>query len=77
MSVSKDRPQPGPGAPLRAERESYRRLMAQGFNNHQACLQIGVHPSTGMRCRKSRNMVDSPANLSHTHPRDAGSDASK
>ncbi len=40
MSVPKKRPQPGPGAPLTAEREQYRRLMAQGLNNHQACLQI-------------------------------------
>ena len=58
MSVPKDRPQPGPGAPLTAEREQYRRLMAQGLNNHQACLQIGVHPTTGMRWSKGRNMVD-------------------
>ncbi len=58
MSVPKDRPQPGPGAPLTAEREQYRRLMAQRLNNHQACLQIGVHPTTGMRWRKGRNMVD-------------------
>ncbi len=42
MSVPKKRPQPGPGAPLTSEREQYRRLMAQGLNNHQACLQIGV-----------------------------------
>jgi len=31
MSVPKKRPQPGPGAPLTAEREQYRRLMAQGL----------------------------------------------
>jgi hypothetical protein len=61
MSVPEDRPQPGPGAPLTAERESYRRLMAQGLNAHQACLQIGWPPSTGMRWRKGRNMVDSTA----------------
>jgi len=29
MSVPKDRPQPVPGAPLTAERDSYRRLMVQ------------------------------------------------
>ena len=58
MSVPKDRPQPGPGAPLTAEREQYRRLMAQGLNNHQACLLIGVNPTTGMRWSKGRNMVD-------------------
>ncbi len=32
MSVPKKRPQPEPGAPLTAEREQYRRLMAQGLN---------------------------------------------
>ena len=58
MPAPKDRPQPGPGAPLTAEREQYRRLMAQGLNNHQACLQIGVHPTTGSRWSKGRNMVD-------------------
>ena len=44
MSIPKKRPQPGPGALLTTEREQYRRLMAQGLNNYQACLQIGVHP---------------------------------
>jgi hypothetical protein len=58
MSVPKDRSQPGPGAPLTAEREQYRRLMAQGLNNHQACLLVGVNPTTGMRWSKGRNMVD-------------------
>jgi len=58
MSMQKKRPQPGPGAPLTAEREQYRRLMAQGLNNHQACLRIGVHPTTGSRWSKGRNMVD-------------------
>ncbi len=58
MSVPKDPPQPGPGAPSTAEREQYRRLMTQGPNNHQACLLIGVHPTTGMRWRKGRNSVD-------------------
>ena len=58
MAIPKKRPQPGPGAPLTTEREQYRRLMAQGLNNHQACLQIGVHSSTGSRWSKGRNMVD-------------------
>jgi len=58
MSIPKKRPQPGPGAPLTAEREQYGRLMAQGLNNHQACLLIGVNPTTGMRWSKGRNMVD-------------------
>src|SRR6195952_4386076 len=58
MSAPKDHSQTGPGAPLTTEREQYRRLMAQGMNNHQACLLIGVHPTTGMRWSKGRNMVD-------------------
>ena len=58
MSVPKDHRQTGPGAPLTTEREQYRRLMAQGMNSHQACLLIGVHPTTGMRWSKGRNMVD-------------------
>jgi len=29
---------------LTAEREQYRRLMAQRMNNHLGCLQIGVQP---------------------------------
>jgi hypothetical protein len=28
------------------------------MNNHQACLLIGVHPTTAMRWSKGRNMVD-------------------
>lgn len=55
MAVPKDRPQPGHGAPLTAERDNDRWLMAQGMSNHRACLQIGVLPSTGMQWRKVRN----------------------
>jgi IS30 family transposase len=64
MAVRKVRPQPGPGA----EREQYRRLMAQGLNNRQACLQIGVQPTTGMRWRKGRNMVDHTGKARHYPP---------
>ena len=58
MSVSKGRPRPGPGAPLTAERERYLRLVAQGMGNVQACREVGVHPTTGVRWRDGRNMVD-------------------
>ena len=54
MSVSTGRPRPGPGAPLTAERESYLRLVAQGMSNVQACREVGVHPTTGMRWRDGR-----------------------
>ena len=66
MSVPKNRPQPGPGAPLTAEREQYRRLMAQGLNNHQVCLIVGVNPTTGMRWSKGRNMVDHTGKARYT-----------
>ena len=59
MAVPKDRPRPGPGAPLTAERERYLWLVAQGMSNYRACREIGVHPTTGMRWRDGRKMVDS------------------
>src|SRR6478609_2503946 len=59
MSLSKDRPQPGPGAPLTAERERYLRLVAQGMSNVEACREVGVHRTTGTRWRDGRSMVDS------------------
>ena len=71
MSVSKKRVQPGPGAPLTSEREQYRRLMAQGLNNHQACLKIGVHPTTGTRWSKGRTLVDHTGKSRYYPPVDA------
>ncbi len=68
MSAPKNRPQPGPGALLTAEREQYRRLMPQGLNSHQACLQIGVNPTTGMRSSKGRNMVDATGKARYYPP---------
>ena len=59
MTGPKDRPQPGPGAPLTAERERYLRLVAQGMSNVDACREVGVHRITGVRWRDGRNMVDS------------------
>ena len=47
MAVPKDHPQPGPGAPLTAERDRYRRLMALGMSNYRACLEIGAAPDHG------------------------------
>jgi DNA-binding CsgD family transcriptional regulator len=44
---------------LTAERERYLRLVAQGMSNYRACREIGVHPTTGMRWRDGRKMVDS------------------
>ena len=59
MRVSKDRRRPGPGAPLTAERERYLRLGGEGMSNVQACREVGVHPTTGVRWRDGRKMVDS------------------
>src|SRR5450755_435623 len=68
MAVPKDRPRPGPGAPLTAERERYLRLVAQGMSNYRACREIGVHPTTGMRWRDGRKMVDSSGRARYYPP---------
>ena len=65
MRVSKDRRRPGPGAPLTAERERYLRLVAQGMSNVQACREVGVHPTTGVRWRDGRQMVDGGGRAFH------------
>jgi IS30 family transposase len=44
---------PGP-EPLTAERDLYRRLMAQGMGNSQACREIGINRRTGTRWRYGR-----------------------
>ena len=47
--ASKDRPRPGPGAPLTAERERYLRLVAQVMSNVDAGRDVAVHRITGTR----------------------------
>ena len=42
--------------------------MAQGLNNHQACLQIGVNPTTWSRWSKGRSMVDHTGKGLHYPP---------
>jgi IS30 family transposase len=71
MRVSKDRRRPGPGAPLTAERERYLRLVAQGMSNVQACREVGVHPTTGVRWRDGRKMVDGGGRARYYPPIDA------
>ena len=44
---------PGP-EPLTAERDLYRRLMAQGMGNSQVCREIGINRRTGTRWRYGR-----------------------
>ena len=71
MRVSKDRRRPGRGAPLTAERERYLRLVAQGMSNVQACREVGVHPTTGVRWRDGRKMVDGGGRARYYPPIDA------
>jgi IS30 family transposase len=46
---------PGP-EPLTTERDLYRRLMAQGMGNSQACREIGINRRTGTRWRYGRTV---------------------
>ena len=71
MRVSTDRRRPGPGAPLTAERERYLRLVAQGMSNVQECREVGVHPTTGVRWRDGRKMVDGGGRARYYPPIDA------
>src|SRR4051794_41829061 len=59
MPVPINRPRPGRGAPLTAERELYLRLVTQGMSNIEACRKVGIHRITGVRWRDGRTMVDS------------------
>jgi IS30 family transposase len=73
MPVPINRPRPGRGAPLTAERELYLRLVTQGMSNIEACRKVGIHRITGVRWRDGRTMVDSGGRTRHyapitTHP---------
>ena len=48
----------GPGALPQAEkREQFARLIAQGFNNSEACRIVGINRQTGKRWRHGRTIV--------------------
>ena len=56
---------------MTAERERYLRLVAQGMSNVQACREVGVHPTTGVRWRDGRKMVDGGGRARYYPPIDA------
>ena len=48
----------GPGALPQAEkREQFARLIAQGFNNSEACRIVGINRRTGKRWRHGRTIT--------------------
>src|ERR1700746_555863 len=48
----------GPGAlPQVEKREQYARLIAQGFNNSEACRIVGINRRTGKRWRHGRTVT--------------------
>jgi transposase, IS30 family len=51
--------------PLTAERDLYRRLMAQGMGNSQACREIGINRRTGTRWRYGRTVDARDGRQSH------------
>jgi IS30 family transposase len=56
VTDSHQRPKPGPGKPLAAQRELYFRLMKQGLTNSEACRRVGIHRSTGQHWRHVRRL---------------------
>jgi IS30 family transposase len=56
VTDSYQRPRPGPGKPLTAQRGLYLRLMKQGFSSAEACRQVGINIRTGKRWRFGRRM---------------------
>ena len=73
MPVPINRPRPGRGAPLTAERELYLRLVTQGMSKCRGLPKSGIHRITGVRWRDGRTMVDSGGPTRHyapitTHP---------
>ena len=48
----------GPGAlPQVEKREQYARLIAQGYNNSEACRIVGINRRTGKRWRHGRTIT--------------------
>src|ERR1700761_512246 len=59
----------GPGALPQAEkREHYARLIAQGFNNSEACRVVGVNRTTGKRWRHGRTITARDGRKLHYAP---------
>jgi transposase, IS30 family len=59
----------GPGALPQAEkRKQYARLIAQGFNNSEACRIVGINPRTGKRWRHGRTITGRDGRKLHYDP---------
>ena len=58
---------PGPD-PLTAERDLYRRLMAQGIGNSKACREVGINRRTETRWRYGRTVDARDGRQPHVYP---------
>ena len=59
----------GPGAPPQAEkREQFTRLIAQGYNNSEACRIVGINRRTGKRWRHGRTITTRDGRKLHYPP---------
>ena len=63
----------GPGAlPQARKREQYARLIAQGYNNSEACRIVGINRRTGKRWRHGRTITTRDGRKLHYAPVVAG-----
>jgi transposase, IS30 family len=59
----------GPGAlPQAGKREQYARLIAQGYNNSEACRIVGINRRTGKRWRHGRSITTRDGRKLHYAP---------
>jgi transposase, IS30 family len=59
----------GPGAlPQAGKREQYARLIAQGYNNSEACRVVGINRRTGKRWRHGRTITTRDGRRLHYAP---------
>src|SRR5437763_16313002 len=59
----------GPGAlPQVEKREQFARLIAQGFNNSEACRIVGINRRTGKRWRHGRTITTRDGRKLHYPP---------
>jgi transposase, IS30 family len=63
----------GPGAlPQVEKREQYARLIAQGYNNSEACRIVGINRRTGKRWRHGRTITARDVSIHGVFERHAG-----
>lgn len=59
----------GPGAlPQAGKREQFARLIAQGYNNSEACRLVGINRRTGNRWRHGRIITTRDGRKLHYAP---------